>query len=146
VAAAGSNQDEEQLRLLEIFHYVLAGLEALTGLIPIVHVGMGIAMLTGYFPMPPAHGTPFPGMMGWFFVGIGATIILFSETLAVLTLLAGRSINKRKNRMFVLIVAGVNCLNVPMGTALGVFVFIVLSRPGVKALFDLEFVPESGRG
>jgi hypothetical protein len=142
----GTSQDVEQLRLLEIFHYVLAGLEALTGLFPVIHVGMGIAMLTGYFPMPPAHGTPFPDFMGWMFVAIGGTIIVFFETLAVLAFFAGRSIKKRTGRTFVLVVAAVSCLNMPMGTALGVFVFIVLSRPSVKALFDAEAAIESGRG
>jgi len=134
----GLNQDEEHLRLLAIFHYVLAGLEALTGLIPIIHVGMGIAMLSGRWPGmgPGSAATPVPDVMGWMFIGIGGAIIVFSETLALVTLLAGRSIATRKRHTFCLIAAGIGCLNMPMGTLLGVFTFIVLLRPSVKTLFD----------
>ena len=32
--------------------------------------------------------------------------------------------------------ACVCCVNIPLGTALGVFTLIVLSRPGVKAIYD----------
>ncbi len=140
--AGGTNQDQEHLRLLEIFHYVLAGLQALIGLFPIFHVGMGIAMLTGYFPMGPRppSGAPFamPDVMGWMFVGIGGSIILFYETLAILTLTAGRSIAARRRHTFCLIAAAIGCLNMPMGTLLGVFTFIVLLRPSVKPLFDAQ--------
>ena len=33
-------------------------------------------------------------------------------------------------------VAGLNCLHMPLGTLLGVFTFIVLARPSVQALFE----------
>ncbi len=43
---------------------------------------------------------------------------------------------KRKHRIFSFVVAGVNCLQFPFGTALGIFTFIVLSRVGVKMDYD----------
>jgi hypothetical protein len=42
---AGSLPDmkqEEQLRLLSIFHYVVAGLSALFACIPIIHLALGL--------------------------------------------------------------------------------------------------------
>src|SRR5690606_24795809 len=40
-------QDEEHLRLLAIFHYVVAGITALFSLIPIAHITVGILMVMG---------------------------------------------------------------------------------------------------
>jgi len=34
-----------------------------------------------------------------------------------------------------MIVAGITCLSVPIGTVLGVFTLLVLSRPSVKQMF-----------
>ena len=51
------NQDEEHLRLLSIFHYVVGGLTALFACIPIIHLVVGLAILFGAFPgndVPPA--------------------------------------------------------------------------------------------
>jgi hypothetical protein len=38
-------QDEEHLRLLSIFHYVVAGLAALFALFPIFHLILGLFMI-----------------------------------------------------------------------------------------------------
>ena len=40
-------QDEEHLRLLSIFHYVVAGLAGLFALFPPIHLLVGLALLTG---------------------------------------------------------------------------------------------------
>ena len=40
------NQDEEHLRLLATFHYVVAGLGALFACMPLMHVAMGVMMHT----------------------------------------------------------------------------------------------------
>ena len=39
-------QDKQQLKLLSIFHYVVGGLAALIACIPIIHLTIGIGMLT----------------------------------------------------------------------------------------------------
>src|SRR4051812_40953640 len=44
-------------------------------------------------------------------------------------------IKERKHRTFSLVMAVVNCLCIPFGTALGVFTLIILQRPSVKALY-----------
>ena len=37
-----------------------------------------------------------------------------------------------------MIIAGINCLGIPLGTTLGVFTFIVLLRPSVQHVFDTD--------
>jgi hypothetical protein len=49
--------------------------------------------------------------------------------------MSGLFLLKRRHRMFILIVAGLNCLSVPLGTILGVFTFVVLGRDSVRKAF-----------
>ena len=44
------SQDSEHLKLLSIFHYVVAAMAALFACIPFIHFFMGLAMATGTFP------------------------------------------------------------------------------------------------
>ncbi len=50
------NQDAEHLRLLSIFHYVVAGLAALFSLFPLLYTTIG-----AIFIFAARHGTPKPG-------------------------------------------------------------------------------------
>lgn len=46
------NQDDEHLKLLSIFHYVVAGIIALVACFPIIHLIIGIAILSGALEGP----------------------------------------------------------------------------------------------
>lgn len=67
----------------------------------------------------------------FFYVVIGVVLI----ALSVGNVLSGHYIRKRKNRIFSFIIAGINCMQFPLGTALGVFTFIVLTRESVKMAY-----------
>ncbi len=127
------NDDLEQLRLLSIFHYVWGGILAVTGLFPVLHLGIGIALLTGIFDRP---GDVPPRMVGWLFVGISLLVMAASWIFAVCALLAGRFLARRAHRDFCMVVAALECLLAPLGTILGVFTIVILSRPSVRACFD----------
>ena len=127
-------RNEEHLRLLSIFYYVWAGLSALFGCIPIVHVIMGIVFLNA--PAMQKGPNPPPPWFGWIFIGIGSFVILMMWSIALLSFFAGRNLAARKGYTLCMIAAALCCLSVPIGTALGIFTFIVLSRPTVKALFQ----------
>ena len=62
-----ANQDLDQLRLLSIFHYVAAGIVAICAMVPVLHLVIGIAMVTGAFE-EVGNGQPPPPFVGWFFV------------------------------------------------------------------------------
>lgn len=128
------DQDQEHLRILTICNYVFAGLAAFFGCIPILHLTIGILALTGHLPVNKA--SDFPQMLfGLLFTIIGGFLVLSGWTLAICSVLAGRFLARRKHCVFCMIVAGVQCMWVPIGTALGVFTLIVLLRPQVKAMF-----------
>jgi hypothetical protein len=69
--------------------------------------------------------------MGLMFACIGTVALLFGLAYSTASFLTGRSLARRTRRLFCLIVAGINCVNMPLGTILGVFTFVVLLRPSV---------------
>lgn len=130
-------QDAEHLKLLAIFHYVLAGLTFIGGSFPIIHVAMGWMIVSGKIPMAPASGgSGPPAEFGWLFIIMGSCFILAFWTFAVLLLISGRFLSARRKRMFCFVIACLSCAGFPLGTALGVFTILVLQRPTVRALFD----------
>lgn len=135
-----TNRDREHLRLLVMFHYILAALDVVTGCSPIFHVAMGIAMITGAFDAGP---NPPPPALGWLFTMVGATIAILFWTMAILQLLAARWLGNRTHYHLCFAIACLECVKVPQGTLLGVFTILVLLRPSVKAIFMGTPLPES---
>ena len=129
------NQDEQQLDLLKVFYFVFAGLQALGGCIPIVHLSIGLAMISGKLNGKAGEGPP--EAFGWFFVGIAVLLMSVIWTTAAFTFAAGRRLAERRSYTFCLVVAAVLCVFMPLGTLLGVFTIVVLQRPSVKARFGV---------
>ncbi|MHC4563673.1 MAG: hypothetical protein ACYS8X_13000 [Planctomycetota bacterium] len=127
------NQDLEHIKLLSIFHYVLGGLVGLFAFFPVIHLVVGIFILTGAFD--GGHGEPPPRFVGLMFVIMASVFILGGWALASCLLVAAGSLRKCRRYMFCFITACVSCIVMPLGTVLGIFTILVLSRPGAKALF-----------
>ena len=125
------NQDSEHLKLLAIFHYVVAGMTALFACIPFIHFFMGLALTTGAFP----DTDPEAQTVGIFIMVFAGLFIVAGWTLAALIAFAGRSLQTRTRYIYCLVMAGVECIFMPFGTVLGVFTIIVLMRDTVKELF-----------
>ena len=131
-----SNQDQQHLNILSIFHYVVGGLTALFACLPIFHLAIGISMLSGGFgPAPSDEAFPMQ-LFGLLFVIVPAIIILLGWALAGAIVVAGIFLSKRQKYTYCLVVAGLECIFMPFGTVLGIFTIIVLVRPTVKALFE----------
>lgn len=131
-----ATQDEQHLRLLSIFYYVVGGLTAAIACFPLIHLGLGLAMLFSpeFFPGKPGEQPP-PAIIGGLFTCIGGFMFLTGQALAVSTILSGLFLARRTRYWFVFVVACIQCALLPFGTVLGVFTIITLSRESVKALF-----------
>jgi hypothetical protein len=129
-----SNEDAQHLQLLAIFHYIVGGIMGLFGCIPVVHLSIGIAMVTGHFD---GHGNGPPPEFGWLFIVFGSFMIAIAWSVAIAILVAGRKLATRSGHLYCLVVAAVECAFFPIGTVLGVFTIIVLMRPSVKRLFGV---------
>ena len=136
----GKEDDLRNLDLLGIFHYVLAGITALFSSIPILYVAIGVAALMGVLPPDTNTGEPFPPFLGWMFIVMGAMWMLPGWGLAIVMFLSGRKIRQRKHWTFSVVVAGIECAFVPLGTVLGVFTLMTLTKPSVKEAYG-ERVP-----
>jgi hypothetical protein len=130
------NQDTEQIKILAIFHFVVAAIAGLFACFPIFHLLMGLSMLTGGF-FPAEGEMPFPfGLFGLMFTIIPAAMIFFGWAFAIALAISGYFLLQKKNYLFCLVMAGVSCVFMPFGTVLGVFTIIVLMRSSVKELFQ----------
>jgi hypothetical protein len=138
MGGGGGDKDAEHLRLLALFHYIGGGMIALFASFGLLHVGFGIMMLVNpnAFPSQGPSAPPPPPFMGWMMLIMGSVIVLLGWSAGAATIVSGRLISRRRAWLFSMIVAGLNCLWMPIGTILGVFTFIVLLRPTVKAAYE----------
>ena len=128
-------QEEEHLRLLSIFHYVVAGLVALFSLFPIFHLIFGLFIVFAPGKVGTKEEQAGAAVIGWAFVLFAAALIAVGLAFAACVFAAGLFLAKRRHYLFCLAMAGVECMFMPFGTVLGVFTIIVLVREPVKQLF-----------
>jgi hypothetical protein len=138
-------QDERNIKLLSIFHYVLGGLLFLFSCFPFIHVVMGVLMVSGAFDGQSSGEAP-PAFVGWMFIVIGSLFILFGWSLSVCVIVAGRKLSKLRSRLYCLVIAGIECMFMPFGTVLGVFTIVVLMKDSVKELFAQAAALQAGQG
>jgi hypothetical protein len=140
------NQDQEHLKILSIFHYVVGGISAMFSFFPIFHLGMGIFMMaSALFSNDPEMngGGPMFALFGAMFTLIPAALILAGLAFSACLIFAGYNLAKKQRYMFCLVMAGISCVFTPFGTVLGVFTIIVLCRESVKELFGLGIPAET---
>ena|SRR5688572_11566144 len=124
---------DEHLRLLSLFHYIWAG----CGIFGLAFIALHYSFMSAMMDparMADAGQAPPPEMMQMMrlmYVGFA----LFGITTMVLNVLAAMSIRARSNRTFCMIVAGINCISVPLGTVLGVFTLVLLGKDAARAKF-----------
>jgi hypothetical protein len=135
-AAGSQKRDGDHLTLLSVFHFVFAGF-ALFGIAFLVfHYFLMSSFMSPEFwksqkgaqPPPPQLAT----ILAIFYVIAG----LFLVVGGALNLLSGMFLRRRTHRLFSMVIAGLNCLNVPLGTALGIFTIVVLSRDSVRLIYE----------
>jgi hypothetical protein len=119
--------DRDQLQLLGIFHIVYGAIAALAGLVTLAYM-----CVLGLSEAVDSDGSAVAG-------GVVAVIGVFICALFVLKGIvlaaSGYGLLHHKWRAFSQFAAILACLNVPMGTALCIFTFIVLDRASVRALY-----------
>ena len=134
-------QDEQYLRLISIFHYVVAGMAALFSLFPTVHLVLGILFVSG--ALKDAQDPMVFPLVGWVFIVFASMWILCGLTFSTCVFVAGRNIGARRRYTFCLAMACLECMFMPFGTILGIFTIIFLLKDKVKAQFGVA-VPEAG--
>jgi len=129
-----NTEEQKQIDLLAVFHFVVGGITALMACMPFMHVFVGLMMMSGDF-FGEEGGAPPPGF-GLIFVVMGSFCIIAGWAIAIGIVSAGFKLKARRNRLYCMVVAGIECMFMPFGTVLGVFTLILLNRDSVRAVFD----------
>lgn len=124
----------EQLKLLSIFHYVVGGLHALFGSFGLIHFFVGLSFIFAPGSWGAGANSP-PEWFGLLFAVLGGSFVLFGWTLGALTIYSGRCIATRKKKKFSVVMGAINCAMVPLGTVLGVFTLILLTKDETRSLY-----------
>jgi hypothetical protein len=129
------DRDAAHLRTLSICWYILSIFQAFTGCIVLGYIVlvllMGVGMASSGHSDDATAGAAFSGFFGCF----GLALLAFWWGLAFLNFNVARSLAKRRHRGLCFVMAAFACLFVPLGTILGVFTFVTLSRPSVQNSF-----------
>ncbi len=129
----------DYLRLLSIFHYVVAGVAGLASLLPVVYMAVGVAILGS--ATHGSAGDPMGRAIALIFVTVAAGMLAGALTMTVCIALAGRYLGARSHYTFCLVMAAVECVFMPFGTVLGVLTLIVLLQQPTKELFGESEAP-----
>jgi hypothetical protein len=120
-------RDASHLNTLAVLHYVWGGLILLFSPLGLLYVGIGIALLFS------KNEAAFVGIL-MSLLGLVMTAMIVA--MGVLNILSGRGMRQRRRQVLSIVMAALNCMSFPLGTALGVFTLIVVLRPSVKAMYD----------
>jgi hypothetical protein len=154
----------ERLRLLALGYYVKAAVGAVFISFLLLHFFMFLgfslvpesawnepskpvttaqspSVLRAPAPRPVNQGPPVI-MFRILAAGIGV-IILLGWTFGALTMYAGHCVQKRKHRVFIYVMAGLNCVLIPWGTLLGIATFILLQSPAGQEAFCLDKIRDA---
>jgi hypothetical protein len=149
----------DRLRLLSLGYYISGAIGAVFVSFLLFHLAFLLAFSfipasQWNAPVPPSAGvqhvspTPPPKMgpsaaegqgppviLFRIFAGVIGLIIVCGWTLGALTAYAGHCIKKRKHKLFIYIMAGINCIWIPYGTLLGIATILLFQWPEVQAEF-----------
>jgi hypothetical protein len=138
LAIAQQTKDADHLKLLAIFHLVFAiicllGIGFLFLHYELMHHFFGNPdMWKNSKNPPPKPILDFFQYFIWFYVIFGAFLFLA----IILNLISALCLHQRKCRTYSLVIAALDCLQIPFGTALGVMTIIVLVRDSVRLSYD----------
>lgn len=133
--------DANDLRLLTIAHYVLAGLTAAAAafFVPWAVIGwqtLDDARQALPDPVPGAFEPADQAMWGAVILCAGASIAALCLVHGGVLFYVGRCLACRRRRTLCLVFSALHVLNFPIGAILSAFTFLVLRRPSVRQAFS----------
>ncbi len=121
-----TSRDQDHLRLLSIGYFILGALSLLGA------VGIAIPLFVLQTDMPDIGGDEVAIAQMVLYIVMGVVLVY-----AVVQVATGYFLLKERNWLYCMVIAGLTCLSFPLGTALGVFTFMVLTRPQVRSSFEV---------
>jgi len=122
-----ARQDADHLNILSIL-YLVFGILMFVG-------AAAVALYISMIGFMMSIGSGQTGMPGGLFIVFGLFAGGLVAAIGGLLIYASKCLRTHRDMTWVMVAAALCCLHMPLGTLLGIFTFIVLSRPSVKALF-----------
>ena len=129
-------EQKNNLNTFKILYIVKGSLSLFAMLMFLFYAFMGSFFMSMVEEGP--NGEEIPVDPGAFFMVIGIFAAIIFLVSAVLSFLAAKFINERRNHTFILVVAILSCFGGVLGILLGIFTIIEINKPEVKALFSNE--------
>ena len=133
-----SKVDDDHLRLLAIFHFLMAAMS----LLGLLFIAGHFYIMHSVFANPEiwknqkGGGSPPPAELMDMFQWMYLVMALFILAGGVINFLSALYLRKKTNRVFSMVIAGINCMHMPLGTLLGVFTLMVLTRDSVRDAYN----------
>jgi hypothetical protein len=129
-SGTGAARDANELRRLWRLHYALAVFTALCSLLAIPFVQAGKAAVEA-----SSAGDLDQELAGLVLLATGLSIAVLCLVHAAVLVYIGLLVRSCRRWLLIMIFAGLHSINVPFGTALSIYTFIVLTRESVKQRF-----------
>lgn len=118
----------ERIKLLSTFHYIYGAFTCIGGLF-----ALSLLFVAPLLDIASEGSeTPVPEFLGAMMGTLGVVLFVLIETFGILNILSGRWIRNGVNRTGSYVVAAFDCLNIPLGIALGIFTFVTLGKPEME--------------
>jgi hypothetical protein len=132
LAYANPEKDAADLKTLSICWYVWAAITLLPAVIFVIWIGLGALFTLGGLSSRDAAPV---AALGGLFLCFGVCLIALVLTIAYCNYRCGKNLAERRGITLCYVMAVIACINIPLGLVLGIFTFVVLNRPSVKATF-----------
>lgn len=126
-------RDLGDLKVLSVLFWIDVGLQVL---------GVGFLAMLVFFGMAEEAAKNAAGQSatdaanGQMLIAVFGVMAALAGLVLLLKILCAYGITKRRFRTLCIVVSAINCLAFPIGTIIGVYSLMVLSRPSVGALFE----------
>lgn len=128
--------NNEHLNLLSIFYFIMGGLSLLGAFILFIYsVVFGFLLSNDTIRESMNESGEEAGMIFGIITSVLVILFILILAIGILQIISGFKLRKRTHRMLTMIMGIVALPSFPIGTALGVFTLVVLSRPGVIEMY-----------
>jgi len=131
--------NNEHIRLLSVFYFVFGGLSLFVAFVLTIYLVVLGAIFTNSTVRESieSSGTNMETPLN-----IVAAIFIFAivlvVTIGILQIVAGFKLRKKTHRIFTIVMGVLALPSFPLGTALGVFTIVVLTRPAVIDMYNKQ--------
>ena len=124
--------NDEHLNILSIFYFIFGGLSIFGSFVLLLYgVIISYFFSNEDFNKIADNTNDFSNLPFGIITSVFIALFLFVLIYGILFIIAGLKLRKKQNRIFSMVIGIIAMISFPLGTALGIFAIIVLSKDSV---------------